>query len=498
MPSLRAVDGAGVEEDGTLVNVTKLLPPSIALSAIGMALIFVASLLLRVGFDHMAGLAIGFALGTFSIETLMLWTTGVWAQACGFYIFGALFFFSFFAAMRLAEGMFDPNAQTPMEDCVPGGYEHFRWKVYYFFEVPEAHFISLVSVLWLIWLVFWSCLVFTMQSCAEFDNDVHPEFSPFYFWNEAVISVIFTIEYLLRFWANRNRCAFLFSFVNILDVCAFLPFYLNPFLGTHIRSSGLRVLRILQLVRLVKSSRYSPIVQVIARASAKSADALLLLAALVVVGVFILSSLLWISEAKVWDEDRNCWTLKYQKQMLSGPGCLPYQSIVDSFYYSITTMTTVGYGDMVPASDNSRYVACLGMFMGVLVIAMPVSILSGEFQIVSNIVKSEERLMLASDSMKPEVVSDMGLLIKKAKSSVAAAKATVIKLFSDIEGQKAASVLESIMDGLDTDVCNNLDQVIQIMLKTITPMPNGAGPSHPGSPRSRPDSQRPTPTPMPK
>merc|ERR1712151_205762 len=91
-------------------------------------------------------------------------------------------------------------------------------------------------------------------------------------------------------------------------------------------------------------------------------------------GVFVFASLIWYLERGSFDPNVGCF-VRFGERM-----CSPFQSIPDCFYWAVTTMTTVGYGDMVPTTPGGRSVAVLAMIAGVMVIAMPVSILGANFK----------------------------------------------------------------------------------------------------------------------
>ncbi len=184
---------------------------------------------------------------------------------------------------------------------------------------------------------------------------------------EWVSVILFSLEYILRIWSNgaryspseggaaRGRKEYALGFFGLVDLAAILPFYLQVlFPGVD-----LRVLRVLRLLRILKLSHYSSALEDLAaavRAEARSFWAALYLLLIV---TLLTSSLMYFAETEVQPEK--------------------FGSIPDALYWSLITLTTVGYGDVTPATAVGKIISVLTAFMGVCTVAMLTGIVSSAF-----------------------------------------------------------------------------------------------------------------------
>eukprot|EP00397_Hematodinium_sp_SG-2012_P044198 GEMP01049307.1.p1 GENE.GEMP01049307.1~~GEMP01049307.1.p1 ORF type:complete len:303 (+),score=31.16 GEMP01049307.1:480-1388(+) len=221
---------------------------------------------------------------------------------------------------------------------------------------------------------------------------------------------IFTIEYLIRLSSTtRNRWEFMKEFLNVVDVMSILPFYIELLVLYVVGSSrgvpDMRVLRALRLIRIFKLGRYSEDLHFIGRGIAKSVNSFYLMGAMLSLGVLSFSALLWLLDQGEWDEKKQCYVRQPVEPHYSG--CSPYQSVPNSFWWAITTMSTVGYGDTYPMSNVARVVAGFSMVVGILCVAMPTTVLSVEFATLYAVSKLENRekkvLKHLQELSKPEL-----------------------------------------------------------------------------------------------
>ena len=179
---------------------------------------------------------------------------------------------------------------------------------------------------------------------------------------ENIVVGIFTVEYVLRFVVHfGSRCAFVLSTMNMIDLLAILPFYLEMASG----SAGgeamrvLRVLRVVRIFRVFKMAKHAESMNMFVKTLARSVDALKMLCVFFSLAVLIFSSLLYYAEKDL-------------------PGS-PFVSIPTTFWWAVVTMTTVGYGDMYPEGTAGQLVATATMIAGVLVLALPLSVIGANF-----------------------------------------------------------------------------------------------------------------------
>jgi voltage-gated potassium channel len=176
----------------------------------------------------------------------------------------------------------------------------------------------------------------------------------------------YTIEYLVRVWSAaedprvsargplKGRIAFAMRPLMVVDLMAFLPNYFAIFLPIDTR-----VLRIFRLFRLVKLARYSPALPALLGVLYAERSALFASMILTLSVMCVSAELMLIAEGSV------------QPKVL---GTLP-----DAMYWAITTLTTVGYGDIVPVTVAGRLIAGVTMVIGLLLFALPIGIIANGF-----------------------------------------------------------------------------------------------------------------------
>lgn len=187
------------------------------------------------------------------------------------------------------------------------------------------------------------------------------------FWYFEVFSVlVFSLEYLARVWSSVDlkeisdsspiigRIKYMLTPLALVDLIAILPFYLGLYL-----SLDLRFLRGLRLLRLFKLTRYSPALGALLDVIQKEADALL--AALVVLVILLVMSAggIYLLENDLQPET--------------------FGSIPSSMWWAIVTLTTVGYGDVVPVTMPGKMFGGLIGLLGIGMIAMPAAIMASGF-----------------------------------------------------------------------------------------------------------------------
>ncbi len=182
----------------------------------------------------------------------------------------------------------------------------------------------------------------------------------------------FTVEYVLRFASSPTKVRFAFSFMNMIDFLAILPFYVVlvlTCLGTAMMElvnvqQAVQALRIMRIARIFKLARHSSGLQTLTYALKRSFKELGLLLMYMGVGIFVFSALAYTLEQ-------------------SHPETL-FRSIPQSFWWAIITMTTVGYGDIYPKTTLGRCNAAISFLCGVIAIALPIHPIINNFVIYYN------------------------------------------------------------------------------------------------------------------
>ena len=187
---------------------------------------------------------------------------------------------------------------------------------------------------------------------------------------EWTFTLMFTVEYLVRIWCTANRRGYVLSVYGIVDLLALLPTYLSlliPQTGPLLIIRLLRILRIFRVLRLLTLLREA---NHMAAALRRSARKVFVFFALMMILTTIFGCLMYVAEG----------------------GKNGFESIPVSIYWAIVTITTVGYGDVVPQSVIGRTIASVGMLIGYAVIAVPTGIITAELTVSQRAALDREAL----------------------------------------------------------------------------------------------------------
>ena len=174
----------------------------------------------------------------------------------------------------------------------------------------------------------------------------------------------FTLEFLLRLWSNGSRHSdsdwkgrkdYIFSFHGLVDIISILPFYLQAIFP----GADLRVLRLLRLTRLLKLSHYSTAIEDLASAIYAERRSFGAVVYLLSIAIVASSTLMYYAEAAV------------QPEKLA--------SIPHAIYWSVITLTTVGYGDISPITPVGKAIAIVTAFLGIATLAIFSGIVATSF-----------------------------------------------------------------------------------------------------------------------
>lgn len=173
---------------------------------------------------------------------------------------------------------------------------------------------------------------------------------------EWIFTIVFTLEYAVRIFVSKKPWRYIFSFYGIIDLISILPMFVSIFIaGSHILSS----FRILRLLRLFRVFRLMEFIEESARLKvallASRAKIMVFLYTVLIIAILI-------------------GTLMYY---IEGPEN-GFTSIPKSVFYTIVTLTTVGYGDMVPTTVLGQFFSMLLMVTGYGIIAVPTGIVGVE------------------------------------------------------------------------------------------------------------------------
>ncbi|GGF22627.1 ion transporter [Echinicola rosea] len=185
---------------------------------------------------------------------------------------------------------------------------------------------------------------------------LHNAYGTVFYLLEWSFTVLFTIEYLLRVWLSRRTAGYVFSFYGIVDLLAILPTYLSLVVANSHFLAVVRALRFLRVLRVLKLGRYLREAQVLTDALYNSRLKIQVFLGSVVTIVLVMGTVMFFIE---------------------GPES-GFTSIPTAMYWAIVTLTTVGYGDISPATPLGQLMASLIMLLGYAIIAVPTGIVTSE------------------------------------------------------------------------------------------------------------------------
>ncbi|XP_065316078.1 potassium voltage-gated channel subfamily D member 2-like isoform X3 [Gordionus sp. m RMFG-2023] len=180
-----------------------------------------------------------------------------------------------------------------------------------------------------------------------------------FFCLDTACVMIFTVEYMLRLYAAPDRCKFARSVMSVIDVVAILPYYVGLGIKNDNLSGAFVTLRVFRVFRIFKFSRHSQGLRILGYTLKSCASELGFLLFSLTMAIIIFATVMFYAEK---NESRTTFT-----------------SIPAAFWYTIVTMTTLGYGDMVPKTITGKIVGGVCSLSGVLVIALPVPVIVSNF-----------------------------------------------------------------------------------------------------------------------
>ena len=301
-------------------------------------------------------------------------------------------------------------------------FQGIRCSIYLLFSDPTSSILSLIISIFITLLIIASCVTFILESMPEFKfpkvGDKEDDTLQIFVTFELVAIVIFTIEYCLRLFTahsveyeilgynserfiNKQPCCkqeiihktwlFFRQAFNIIDLLAILPFYVSIISNQNqdiAKFSFIRILRLARVFRVFKLGKYTEGAVLYSQVFKKSAEALYLLLLFSLITSVVMGSFIYFFEKGEWKEN-GC--LDHETQVTYS--CFvrdtilgkkteesPFYSIPQSIWWVFTTITTVGYGDIYPTSFMGKCVAIITMHVGILGLALPISIIGTNFR----------------------------------------------------------------------------------------------------------------------
>lgn len=169
---------------------------------------------------------------------------------------------------------------------------------------------------------------------------------------ELICVIIFSLEYLIRIFIAKKKLKFIFSFFGVIDLLAILPFYLS--LGIDLRS--IRALRLLRLFRMFKLVRYNKAIHRFAVAFKLMKEELFVFISLTIILLFFSGVGIYYFENEAQPEQ--------------------FSDIFSSLWWGVTTLTTVGYGDVYPITVGGKIFTFFILMIGLGIVAVPAGMIS--------------------------------------------------------------------------------------------------------------------------
>ena len=221
-----------------------------------------------------------------------------------------------------------------------------------------------------------SVLLVMLESVERLDAKYHD----FIIISEWIITIFFTIEYILRIISNRKPWSYIFSFYGIVDLISILPMYLSFIVPGSRMLSVIRALRLLRLFGILNLVHFTGQESKLKLAIKASRTKIIVFVYFILIVSILLGAIMYVVEGKE-----------------SG-----FTSIPTSIYWCIVTLTTVGYGDIAPVTTLGQIIASFIMIMGYGIIAVPTGIVTAEFSNMKNNTKAIDEKKCVS--CKSEVV----------------------------------------------------------------------------------------------
>ncbi|ESO92586.1 hypothetical protein LOTGIDRAFT_190533 [Lottia gigantea] len=250
-------------------------------------------------------------------------------------------------------------------------------------ECPESSYFAKIFTFLSIIFIWISVALFCIETLPEFQNvgcraenrttnngtfvtiEV-PDFSHTLFILESICIFWFVFEIVLRFGVWPSKLDFLKTVINWIDLVSILPYFI--FLGltlsldechTNNKSGLLSVLRVIRVARVFKLSKHSEGLKVLAKTMKTSLRELFMFAMFLGIATIIFSGAVFYAEM--------------------GNDNSQFESIPGTFWWTIVTMSTVGYGDYVPVGTFGKILGGFCAISGVLTIALPVPVIVANF-----------------------------------------------------------------------------------------------------------------------
>lgn len=242
----------------------------------------------------------------------------------------------------------------------------FRRRTYHFLNATEsAGTFSRAFNTFIVALILLNILAMILESVQE----IRARIPHYFLWFEYFSVAVFSVEYALRLWTSVEdpryrrplvgRLRFALTPLALVDLSAVLPFYL-PFIHADLRGLRMfRLVRIMRVMRVAKLGRYSESLQMLLRVVRSRWEQLLSSVLILLILAVVSASLMFFAENEAQPK--------------------AFSSIPAAMWWSVATLTTIGYGDVYPVTVIGKFMAAIIAVLGIGMFALPTGILGSGF-----------------------------------------------------------------------------------------------------------------------
>ncbi len=223
------------------------------------------------------------------------------------------------------------------------------YEIIYEADTPAGKWFDII----VLWAIIFSIVLVMLDSVDKIEKEYHDLLN----YSEWAVTILFTIEYIARIITAKKPWKYIFSFYGIIDLLSTIPKYLSLLFGGSQVLVAVRALRLIRVFRILKLVRYIGEANELSRALKASKAKILVFIFFVVIVAIILGTVMYLIE---------------------GPEN-GFKNIPHSVYWTIVTLTTVGYGDIAPQTPWGQFIATIVMVLGYGIIAVPTGIVTAEF-----------------------------------------------------------------------------------------------------------------------
>jgi voltage-gated potassium channel len=224
-------------------------------------------------------------------------------------------------------------------------------------------------------LVLYSIIVLYMETETRISGSSS---AAFWIWNERILLALFTFEYVARWAMAKNRLRYPFTLLGVIDLLAIAP----PLVGiTSFRS--LKMLRSLRMLRLLKLYRYNRALQNVMHGFRRVRHELAVVS-------FVAVIVLMASSMAIYEFEHDAQPDRFTR-------------LSDAVWWSIVTLSTVGYGDLYPITSGGRVVGAITMLVGIGIFGTFISLVGSSFLATMRDERQEEAVpSLNTETMPPD------------------------------------------------------------------------------------------------